>query len=324
MKFAIYGYGAIGKTHHRAIDTIPQAQLTAIIDNQTVDIDDVLYFTDFQSFAQSSTDTDVIIIATPNGLHFEHAMQAIDAGFHVLIEKPAVLSTEDFSKLMQFATEKNVRAFNMLQLRFSPLVKWIKELITSNSLGKIYLVNAACYWNRNREYYQGKAWHGTQKWDGGVLFTQFSHFVDVLHYWLGDLQSIAHESSNFTHTDCTDFDDSGILTFRSEDTLGSIVYTTSCLQKNFESHITLIAEKGTIKISGQYMNELSHQFLADESMKFPDTSSFTNFMHPSALSEVITALNKNQHSILDMENSANAIAFLEKVQSPSKKTVPEL
>lgn len=316
MKFVIFGYGAIGKVHHKAIETIRNAELVAIIDSAVMWVDGITVFPDFESFTASHIAADVIIVSTPNGLHFQHAQMAILSGYNVLIEKPVVLSSKDFEVLLQLAEDKNLRVFNMLQLRFSPLVQWVKNVIDKGDLGALFLVNAACYWNRSEEYYHTKAWHGTSQWDGGVLFTQFSHFVDVLHFWLDQLQVVSHQSANYKHANCTDFDDSGVLTFRSGTTIGSIIYTTACHQQNFESHITLIGEKGTVKIAGQYMNELVFQSLANESARFSDTKPIDKFMHPAAIQEVMAALSSKRDSILDMKNSKNSIEFLEEVQIP--------
>lgn len=311
IKFALIGYGHIGKVHREAINHLENAALVAIIDPEPIDVD-LPHFYDFDSFNSAGIAADVIIIATPNGLHYEMAKQSLSAGYHTIVEKPITLKANDLNDLLHLSKSKNKRLFNMLQIRFSPIVQWVKELIGSGELGDLYMVNAQCYWNRNADYYEKRAWHGSKEQDGGVLFTQFSHFVDVLHFWLNELKPKDIRTYNFNHQDLTEFADSGHIHFEIPGGgCGSLIYTTSVYQKNFDSQITIIAEKGTIQIAGQYMNEL--KYLNVENLSNPFTQEVGKHFHQQALSEINDAILEVRPSVLDAQNAQNVIQFLEVV-----------
>jgi predicted dehydrogenase len=121
------------------------------------------------------------------------------------------------------------------------------------------MVQLNCYWNRDDRYYKPGNWHGTQELDGGTLFTQFSHFIDIMYWLFGDITNIKGKFADFSHKDLTDFEDSGFVSFDFvQGGMGSLNYSTSVWNKNLESSITIIGEKGTIKVAGQYMNEVTY------------------------------------------------------------------
>lgn len=311
MKFALFGFGHIGKVHQQAMQNSQKAELVAIIDQVKPEVE-LPHFTDVASLKTSGLEVDVIVIATPNGLHFEHAKASLEAGYHVLVEKPITLNSRDFERLIYIGEHQGKRIFNMLQLRFSPVVQWLKEALNENRLGEIYMVNVNCYWNRNAAYYQQKEWHGTKAMDGGVLFTQFSHFVDVLHYWFEELKPLDIRKFNFNHQDCTEFPDSGMLTFElGKEGFGHMNYTISTFEKNFESNITILAEKGTLQIGGQYMNEINYLNATD--LENPFNEPIGNRFHQNAIEEIVDAIEQKRKSILDAENARNVIQFLEVV-----------
>ena len=136
-----------------------------------------------------------------------------------------------------------------------------------NKLGSIYLVQLNCYWNRDQRYYTPGSWHGSRDLDGGTLFTQFSHFIDILYWLFGDIKNIQTRFSNFNHRGLTEFEDSGIVSFDFEDGgMGSINFSTSVWDRNMESSMTIIAEKGSIKVGGQYMDRVEYCHIKDYEM----------------------------------------------------------
>ncbi len=314
INFAILGLGHIGKVHALAIENASNANLFSVIDSDpknTEEFENVNVYRSLSDFfSKDQHKTHVVSIATPNGLHAKQAIECLKAGYHVLIEKPLALNTEDARAIIKTAEETNKRAFNMLQLRFSPVVQHVKELINEGFLGDIFMVNTQCYWNRNNAYYSSKPWHGTKAMDGGVLFTQFSHFADILNYLFGNLNVQNSESFNFTHKSSTEFADSGKVNFNSDKIhSGSLIYTTSTYPKNFESTINIIAEKGTIQIKGQYMNEFGYYEV--EGLEKLEILVRKNF-HQDAIYEVSKALIEKSPSILDAKNSIPVVAFIEK------------
>lgn len=307
--FSILGYGHIGRVHQQAIDETENAQLISVIDfNLPEDLPFKGYST-LESFLNEDQETDVVVIATPNGLHREHAIRCLKAGKNVLIEKPIALTVEDAKEILKFAEEKNLRVFTSMQLRFSPVVQYVKNLIDNNSLGKVFMVNINCYWNRNKNYYKLREWHGNQEMDGGVLFTQFSHFVDIMNFWFDEVICTNSKSFNFTHQEVTEFDDSGCVDFTADGAIGHMIYTTSVFNKNFESNITLIAEKGTIKIGDQYLNQMIYSDLKNVCCSNKISTEQKNF-HPNAIAEISDALIRHNESLLDGKYAVNLVKFI--------------
>ena len=210
---------------------------------------------------------DVICIASPNGLHATHALKALEANKNVVIEKPMALTKADCEKVIFTALQKHKQVFCVMQNRYSPPSVWIKQMVESGKLGKIFMVQINCYWNRDERYYTGKTWHGNKALDGGTLFTQFSHFIDIMYWLFGDIKDIQAKFNDFNHQTLTDFEDSGFVNFNFVNGgMGSLNYSTSVWDKNLESSLTIIAENGTIKIGGQYMNEVEYCHIKDYEM----------------------------------------------------------
>lgn len=311
LKISLLGFGHIGRVHKNAIDETEGVELVSIID---IDYEDeespIPIYKTLESFLTEDKDTDLVVIATPNGLHRDHAIRCLKAGKHVLIEKPIALTTEHAQEILQAAEKYGRRVFSSMQLRFSPPVSYVKTLLENNSLGEIYLVNIHCYWNRNKNYYMTREWHGTNLMDGGVLFTQFSHFVDVLNYWFEETKCTASAFYNFNHQGITEFADSGKLDFKANEAMGSMIFTTSTFEKNYKSGIVIIAEKGTIEIGDQYLNELKYSNLKNVVCSKNMSTEIKNF-HPVALAEIRDALSENRDSVLDGEHAVRLVKFIE-------------
>ena len=202
---------------------------------------------------------DVVCIATPNGLHAKQALQCLRHGKHVVVEKPMALNKADAEKIIFQSLQSSKHVFVVMQNRYSPPSVWIKDLIESGRLGQIFMVQINCYWNRDERYYNGQTWHGKKELDGGTLYTQFSHFIDIMYWLFGDITNIQARFADFNHKHLTEFEDSGLVTFDFvKGGMGSLNYSTSVSEKNFESSLTIIGEKGTVKIGGQYMNEVDY------------------------------------------------------------------
>src|SRR5690606_17087820 len=149
LKFSLLGYGHIGKVHRQAIEETEGAKLVSIIDMNLQDEDlGIKTYTTLESFLSEDSETDIVVIATPNGLHREHAIRCLNSGKHVLIEKPMALDTERATEILSVAQSKGLRVFSSMQLRFSPPVSYVKKLLDNGSLGEVYMVNIQCYWNR--------------------------------------------------------------------------------------------------------------------------------------------------------------------------------
>lgn len=264
IKFAILGCGHIGKRHAELVLRHPDAELVAIIDiadelGLQISEFKVPHFHHIADFLKSGIRVDIINICTPNGLHASQAIQCLEQGKHVVVEKPIALSKADAEAILRAANASTKHVFPVVQNRYSSTIKWLKEVVSGGRLGEIFMVQLNCFWNRDERYYIKGSWHGTIAMDGGPLYTQFSHFVDVLNWVFGDIVNIKAKFSNFNHQNNTEFEDSGIVSFDlMNGGIGTINYSTSVYQSNFESSITVIAENGALKIGGQYMNNLEY------------------------------------------------------------------
>lgn len=269
IKFAVIGCGHIGKRHIEMINRNAESELVAIIDIKSpseigFDTSEIPYFNSLTELIQSGIDVDVIIIATPNGFHASQALECLEARKHVVIEKPMALNKQDAEKVIYKALNVHKHVFAVMQNRYSPPSVWIKELIRTEKLGKIFLVQLNCYWNRDDRYYKKDNWHGKKNLDGGTLFTQFSHFIDILYWLFGDIDNIHAKFKDFNHKDLTDFEDSGFVSFDFPNGgMGCINYSTSVWNQNMESSMTVIGENGALKIGGQYMNEVEYCHIKD-------------------------------------------------------------
>jgi UDP-N-acetyl-2-amino-2-deoxyglucuronate dehydrogenase len=269
IKFAVVGCGHIGKRHAEMIIRNPEAELVALVDVKKkdslgIDSFNVPFYNSLTDFLNSGIAVDVINIATPNGFHASQALECLEARKHVVIEKPMALNKVDAEKVIFKALHVHKHVFAVMQNRYSPPSVWIKELIESGKLGKIYMVQLNCYWNRDDRYYKSDSWHGKKDLDGGTLFTQFSHFIDIMYWLFGDIENIKARLMDFNHENLTDFEDSGIVSFDFVDGgMGCLNFSTAVWNQNLESSMTIIAENGAIKIGGQYMDKVEYCHVKD-------------------------------------------------------------
>jgi UDP-N-acetyl-2-amino-2-deoxyglucuronate dehydrogenase len=269
IRFAVVGCGHIGKRHAEMIIRHPEAELVALCDikqKEQLGIDEyeVPFFSDIDEMLQSAPAFDVLNVCTPNGWHVPHALKGLEKLKHIVCEKPMGLTKASVEQVLFKALNVSRQVFSVMQNRYSPPSKWIKSIIEDRIMGDIYLVQVNCYWNRDDRYYKKGDWKGSQQLDGGTLFTQFSHFVDIMYWLFGDISDIKAHFGDFNHQGLTDFEDSGMATFRfNNGGMGCLNYSTSVWDCNLESSITIIAEEGSVKIGGQYMNEVEYCHIKD-------------------------------------------------------------
>ena len=264
VKIAIVGCGRIAQRHAEHINNL--ATLVAVCDNEEYKAKELaekynaLYYSDInQLLNDTAIEFDLLSICTPNGLHAAHSIAALNAGKHVLCEKPLALNVNDCGEMIKAAEKNNRRLFAIKQNRFNPPVAEIKKIIDQNILGKIFSVQLSCFWNRNNDYYHN-SWKGTKDLDGGTLFTQFSHFIDLLYWMIGDVKNVEAFGKNFHHENTIEFEDTGVAIIEfANGAIGTINYTVNSFGKNMEGSLTIFGEKGTVKIGGQYLNELEYQ-----------------------------------------------------------------
>ena len=272
IKFGIIGTGHIGKRHAEMIVRNKECELVAISDIAPKDSlalkpYNVPFYDNHIEMLSSHSEIDVVCVCTPNGSHSDISIDVLNNNKHVVIEKPVGLSKAKCEKVIFNALQNQKQVFAVMQNRYSPPSEWLKEIIKTKKMGKIFIVQVNCYWNRDIRYYKKGGWKGTQDQDGGTLFTQFSHFIDIIYWLFGDIENIQGKFNDFTHQDSTDFEDSGIVSFDFKDGgMGCLNYSTSVWNSNLESSMTIVGSKGSVKVGGQYMNEIEYCNIEDYTM----------------------------------------------------------
>ncbi len=268
FQFAVIGVGNIGFRHAQLIQANPSAQLSAICDVNPARLNEahvvlnqnsLVTTTDFEEVLQIP-EVQIIHICTPNNLHAPMTIAALNAGKHVVCEKPMALSTRDCDAMIAAALNNNKYLFVVKQNRYNPPVVAVKQLLLKQGLGQIHQVVVNCFWNRNDAYYQKPSWRGTKKQDGGCLFTQFSHFIDILYYLTGDADCLSGYVQNATHQHSIEFEDSGAFLLKSHEQQAVITvnFNICAFGQNMEGSITLLGSEGAVKIGGQYLNTLDY------------------------------------------------------------------
>lgn len=272
IKIGVLGCGHIGRKHAEMIVQNSDFELVALIDvldRESLNISEynVPFYNSIEDFLVDKVLSDFIAICTPNGLHFKQAKQILENNISVIIEKPIALSSSEASILKKIAETNDLYLFPVMQNRFSPPALWLKNLVDSQVLGKIFIVQISCFWNRDYRYYQKNTWRGTKSLDGGTLFTQFSHYLDIMNWLFGDITNIKAKLEDFNHQTSTEFEDSGIVIFDFKSGgIGSFTFSTSVWQENLESSLTLIAANGSVKVGGQYMDRVEKCLIKDYKM----------------------------------------------------------
>ncbi len=333
VKFSVLGFGRIGQRHAKIIHEYPDSDLISIVDtnpehlleSDTLGLHKELFmFSCIKDFLlKDQNQTDIVSIATPNGFHTDYAIQLMKAGYHVLIEKPMGLSSVSCEEVLSTMIETGKQAFVVKQNRYSPPSLWLKNIVDNKIIGDILMVQTNCYWNRDERYYSTSEWRGTRDLDGGALFTQFSHFVDLLYWVFGDIQNVTASVKNFTHPNLKDFDDSGFAQFEFiKGGIGSLNYSTSCWGQNMESSITVIGTKGSVKVGGQYMNEIEYCHIEDYKMpELPETNPPNDYgpykgsaaNHHYVIENVVNALSGNESTTTNAFEGMKVVGFIEKI-----------
>jgi predicted dehydrogenase len=264
IQFAIVGCGRIAQRHAEHISKM--ARLAAVCDIKRQRADELAAkhnckaYSSIEEMLKQEPAIDVIAVCSPNGLHAEHTLKGLRAGKHVLCEKPMALRAADCRRMIEESEQNAKKLFVVKQNRFNPPIAALKKAVDEGRLGRIVNVQLNCFWNRTDAYYKDSDWKGTLDLDGGTLYTQFSHFIDLLIWMVGDIGNVEVLTRNFLHQSTIDFEDTGVVALEfTNGALGTINYTVNSYKKNMEGSISLFGEKGTVKIGGQYLNALEYQ-----------------------------------------------------------------
>jgi UDP-N-acetyl-2-amino-2-deoxyglucuronate dehydrogenase len=331
IKFAIVGCGRIAQRHAEHISK--RGQLVAVCDvvedkaQQLANTYGAKAYTSYADMLANETSIDVIAVCSPNGLHAQHSIEGLKAGFHVLCEKPMGLSVKECGEMIQAAERANKRLFAIKQNRYNPPVAAVKEIIDAGKLGKVLSVQLSCFWNRNTDYY-ANSWKGTKDLDGGTLYTQFSHFIDLLYWLIGDVEDVAAYMGNFAHEGIIEFEDTGVVILKfTNGAIGTVNYTVNSFDKNMEGSLTIFGEKGTVKIGGQYLNELEYQQIQDfrienlpEGNKANNYGNYTGSMsnHDKVYDNLIDVLTHNAPITTSSYEGMKTVEIIEKIYRAAK------
>lgn len=326
LSFVIVGTGNIGSKYSRILKSMPKAELLAAVDtdfSKRKKVEALVpFFTSLEDFLEAEIPADVICICTPNGLHAQQTITCLNAGYHVVCEKPISLTTEDVYAMMAAEKTSGKKVFAVMQNRYSPVAMWLKKLVDQKMIGDILFLQINCFWNRNQQYYNDSSWRATKKLGGGPLYTQFSHFIDLMLWLTGQPSEIKGESYTLNKDIKTEFDDSGCIRFQLESGgKGIFNYTNAAWNSNIESSLTIIGSKGNVKVGGQYMEKLDYVHL-EKSFEVPIFDQITqanqyNYYQGSAdkhdvfLSRVISCIKENKKPEIGLEDELNVIHFIE-------------
>ena len=329
IKFAVVGFGHIGKRHATIINDFKGARLVAIVDSDSTVKSHALYpkeipfFNSIQDLLRSGIPVEVVCVCTPNGFHVEHALQALENKCHVVIEKPMGLTRQSCEQVVEKSLQVARHVFVVKQNRYSPPSKWLKQIVADGTLGDILMVQVNCYWNRDDRYYKKGGWKGTLALDGGTLFTQFSHFIDIMFWVFGDVKNIHATLKDFNHQNTTEFEDSGIVNFEFvKGGLGCINFSTSVWDTNMESSIAVVGTKGSVKIGGQYMNEIEYCHVKDyQKPILPETNPPNDYgpfkgsaaNHHFVFENVVNTLNGNDTITANALEGLKVVDIIERI-----------
>ena len=326
ISFVIVGVGNIGEKYTHLLNAIPHADLVAAVDTnfekRKLIPKLIPFFTSFEDFLNSQIEADIICVCTPNGLHPSHTIKCLNAGYHVICEKPVALHAEDVHKMMKAERIAGKKVFAVMQNRYSPVAIWLKKLVDSKKLGEILFFQINCFWNRNESYYSESPWRATNKIGGGPLYSQFSHFIDLMIWLCGEVKDINSDLFTLNPDIKTAFDDSGVIKFNlSNGAKGMFNFTNAAYQMNIESSLTIIGSKGNVKVGGQYMEKLDFVNLENsfEVPVFEQITQANNYSyykgsadkHDVFLQKVINCLVNNLEPEIGLHDELQVVHFIE-------------
>lgn len=331
IQFAIVGCGRIGNRHAAYIKNA--GNLVAVCDNiesKAVALGtayNVPFYTGLTAMLEGEPGIEVIVVCTPNGLHAAHSITALQYKKHVICEKPMAIRVGDCADMIAASQANNRLLFVVKQNRYNPPVVAVKQALDKGVFGKIYSVQLNCFWNRDAAYYH-HSWKGTLELDGGTLFTQFSHFIDLVYWMLGDVKNTLAFTANFSHQKVIEFEDTGVVVLQFENgIIGSLHFTVNAFQKNMEGSLTIFAEKGTVKIGGQYLNELEYQCIDHfEIRDLPKGNPANNYgtyqgsmsNHHKVYENVVEVLTGNKQVSTNAFEALKTVEIIDKIYKAAK------
>jgi UDP-N-acetyl-2-amino-2-deoxyglucuronate dehydrogenase len=267
VRVALVGCGRISGSHVAAIDKIDGLELVAVSDveaDRAKAVSEERGIPAFRTLEEllAAVECDVVAVCTPSGLHPAHGIVAARGGKHVVTEKPMAISLADADALVQACDVAGVHLFVVKQNRLNPPIQLLRRAVEKGRFGRIYLDNTTVRWTRPQEYYDAAPWRGTWEFDGGAIMNQASHYVDLMQWLVGPVESVVAKTATLARRIETEDTGIAVLRFRSG-ALGVIEVTVLTHPRNFEGSIAILGEKGTVKIGGTAVNRVEHWQFAD-------------------------------------------------------------
>ncbi|MFS6938694.1 Gfo/Idh/MocA family protein [Neisseria animaloris] len=322
IKFALVGCGRISNNHFGSFEALKdQCEIVGVCDIDPANLQAAVERTGAKGYASytemlANTDADIIVLTTPSGLHPDQAVQAFEAGFHVVTEKPMATRLHDGERMVKAADNAGKRLFVVKQNRLNATLQMLKRAVEENRFGKICMVHLNVFWTRPQSYYdQGGGWRGTWEFDGGAFMNQASHYVDLMEWLIGPVQDVQAMIS--THRDI-EAEDTGVMNIRWRNgALGSMAVTMCTYPKNLEGSITILGETGTVRIGGMAVNEIQEWNFADSrdydrQVKTAnyETTSVYGFGHPLYYKNVVDVMRGEAEPITDGREGLKSLELL--------------
>ncbi|HUJ52664.1 MAG TPA: Gfo/Idh/MocA family oxidoreductase [Steroidobacteraceae bacterium] len=302
IRVALVGCGRIADKHLEAIRAHDERlELVAVCDTDRAALEAAMQRTGAAAFTSlgsllSSSEADVVVLCTPSGLHPAQAIQSAAAGRHVITEKPMATRWADGKRMVEACDAANVHLFVVKQNRRNATLQLLKRAVEQKRFGRVYMVTVNVFWSRPQSYYDSAKWRGTWEFDGGALMNQASHYVDLLDWLIGPVESV----QAYTATLARDIqvEDTAVVGVRwRSGALGSMNVTMLTYPQNYEGSITILGESGTVRIGGVAVNDIQHWEFAvpnADDARVRDasymTSSVYGYGHPLYYDNVIRAL----------------------------------
>lgn len=302
IRIALVGCGRIANNHFDAIQNhADSVELVDVCDINSAALDQAVSRTNANGHNNltdllKSTTADLVVLTTPSGLHPEQTIQVAAAGLHVMTEKPMATRWHDGVRMVKACDEAGVRLFVVKQNRHNATLQMLKKAIEQNRFGKVYSVALNVFWTRPQEYYDSANWRGTWEFDGGAFMNQASHYIDLLHWLIGPVESVMAYTATLARN--IEVEDSGVAAIRwRSGAMGTLNVTMLTYPRNMEGSITILGEKGTVRIGGVAVNEITTWEFADSQLEDSlitdsnyQTTSVYGFGHPLYYQNVIEVM----------------------------------
>ncbi len=322
IRVALVGGGRISEKHLEAIKQHDKnIELVSVCDNNPKTLEELKKKLNVSAYLRLDdllieSNADLVVLATPSGLHAEQAIRIAKAGKHIMTEKPMATRWQDGLKMVQACDEAGVRLFVVKQNRHNPTLQLLKRAVEKKRFGKIYLATINVFWSRPQEYYDGAKWRGTWEFDGGALMNQASHYVDLLDWMIGPVQSVQAYTGTLARN--IEVEDTAVVNLRwRSGALGTAAVTMLTYKKNLEGSITILGEKGSVRLGGVAVNKFEHWDFEtpDEDDHFVkeanyQPSSVYGFGHPLYYENVVKTLRGECEPVTDGREGLRSLEVL--------------